>query len=76
MEHGVPTLLIAAASIDDIIAINGFNIIAAIPFGGDKGIGYWLITALFDILFGVLFGATCGFLMWLLPDSRQVSSCF
>jgi len=71
MEHGVPTLLIAAASIDDIIAINGFNIIAAIPFGGDKGIGYWLITALFDILFGVLFGATCGFLMWLLPDSRQ-----
>ena len=71
MEHGVPTLLIAAASIDDIIAINGFNIIAAIPFG-EEGIGYWLLTALFDVLFGVLFGCACGFLMWVFPDPRQV----
>lgn len=30
--HGVPTLCMAAASIDDIIAINGFNIVLTITF--------------------------------------------
>ena len=72
MEHGVPTLLIAAAIIDDVIAINGFNIISAIPFREETAV-YWLLTSFFDILFGVAFGCVCGFLMWVFPDPRQVT---
>lgn len=71
MEHGVPTLLIAAASIDDIIAINGFNIIAVIPFAESSDIGPVLLTALSNICLGLVIGGVLGAAMWLLPDSRQ-----
>ncbi|XP_078489713.1 sodium/hydrogen exchanger 9B2-like [Ciona intestinalis] len=70
VAHGVPTLLMAAASIDDIIAINGFNILLTIPFS-DGGIGYDILTACFEVFFGIIFGLFCGLLMWFFPDPRQ-----
>ncbi|XP_076822414.1 sodium/hydrogen exchanger 9B2-like [Clavelina lepadiformis] len=70
VAHGVPTLLMAAASIDDIIAINGFNIILTVTFS-TGGIGFDLLNALFEVLFGLAFGIVCGILMWIFPDPRQ-----
>jgi len=50
VAHGVPTLLMAAASIDDIIAINGFNILLTVAFssGGNRPALGKLLKSLFS----------------------------
>uniref|UniRef100_A0ACB8E948 Sodium/hydrogen exchanger 9B2 n=2 Tax=Sphaerodactylus townsendi TaxID=933632 RepID=A0ACB8E948_9SAUR len=55
VEKGIPTLLIAAGSLDDIVAITGFNIFLGMAFS--KG------STFFSLLYGVLqvvIGATAG----------------
>nr|XP_039272727.1 sodium/hydrogen exchanger 9B1-like [Styela clava] len=68
--RGVPTLCMAAASIDDIIAINGFNILLTITFS-TGGIGYDIGVAVVEICLGIILGMIAGYLMWFFPDPRQ-----
>jgi len=70
VAHGVPTLLMAAASIDDIIAINGFNIIIGFVYP-TGGIGKTIFLAVMNVIMGLVFGIVAGLLMWVFPDPRQ-----
>jgi len=70
VAHGVPTLLMAAASIDDIIAINGFNIIIGFVYPTGP-IGKTIFLAFMNVIFGFIFGIVAGLLMWVFPDPRQ-----
>ena len=38
MKKGIPSLVIAAASVDDVLAISGFTIILGVIFTGDADI--------------------------------------
>jgi hypothetical protein len=41
--QGIPTLVIAAASVDDVLAISGFGVVLGMAFSTGKDIIYILI---------------------------------
>ncbi|KAL2780672.1 sodium/hydrogen exchanger 9B1 isoform 2, partial [Daubentonia madagascariensis] len=70
IEKGIPTLLIAASSLDDIVAITGFNTCMSIVFSAGGIIGN-VLSSLRDILVGVLAGTVLGFFVQYFPSGDQ-----
>ncbi|XP_028347940.1 sodium/hydrogen exchanger 9B1 isoform X2 [Physeter macrocephalus] len=68
-EKGIPTLLIAASSLDDIVAITGFNTSLSIIFSG--GVLSNLLSAFRDVLVGVLVGIVLGMFTRYFPSRDQ-----
>ncbi len=66
VDKGIPTLVIAAASIDDVIAISGFGVALGIAFSQGN-----LVLTIFkgplEALAGVLYGIVLGILCWYIP---------
>ncbi|XP_063713535.1 sodium/hydrogen exchanger 9B2-like [Symsagittifera roscoffensis] len=75
VDQGVPTLIIAAASIDDIIAISAFSIVLSITFG-DHSSGIWLelLRAPLEVILGVGASLLVGIVLWYVPppDKNEV----
>lgn len=46
-EQGIPTLVIAAASIDDVLAITGFTVLLGVVFSQ----GQWKVMALLVLVY-------------------------
>ncbi|XP_064601506.1 sodium/hydrogen exchanger 9B2-like [Liolophura sinensis] len=70
MDKGIPTLVIAAASVDDVLAITGFGVVLAIAFStGD------LVLTIFkgplEALLGVVYGIVLGVIAWYIPHKEQ-----
>merc|ERR1719322_1086551 len=67
VDKGIPTLVIAAASVDDVLAISGFTILLGITFKPDQD----LLTVVFqgpkEAIIGLLFGIGWAFLSILFP---------
>lgn len=70
---GIPTLVIAASSIDDVIAITGFALVFAVVFA-EGNIAWIIAMAPIELLIGIVTGLLCGVVLWLLPSREQV--CF
>ncbi|CAK7316283.1 Sodium/hydrogen exchanger 9B1 [Vulpes lagopus] len=70
IKKGIPTLLIAASSMDDIIAITGFNTCLSIVFSSG-GILKNVLVSFRDILIGVLAGAILGIFLQYFPSEDQ-----
>ena len=74
----VPTIILAGASVDDVIAITIFGVFAGLAAGGSVDLGYLLLGVPAGILLGAAIGAAIGFfLVWLfkryqLHDARKV----
>ena len=67
--------MIAAASMDDVLAISCFTIILGITFtGGDTGLAMLLLHAPLEILVAVVFGLAWGLLVTYLPPQPSPSS--
>mmetsp|Transcript_22660 Transcript_22660/g.42595 ORF Transcript_22660/g.42595 Transcript_22660/m.42595 type:complete len:699 (+) Transcript_22660:104-2200(+) len=63
INKGIPSLVVAAASFDDVVAISGFSIAVsfAIPsHGEDHSMAMTLMHGPLEIIFGVLLGFTGG----------------
>ena len=74
-HQGIPSLVIAAASMDDVLAISCFTIILGITFsGGDTGLAMLLLHAPLEILVAVVFGLAWGLLVTYLPPQPSPSS--
>ncbi|XP_033712715.1 sodium/hydrogen exchanger 9B1 isoform X3 [Tursiops truncatus] len=69
-EKGIPTLLIAASSLDDIVAISGFNTCLSIVFSSG-GVLSNLLSAFRDVLVGVLVGIVLGMFTRYFPSRDQ-----
>ncbi|XP_044537565.1 sodium/hydrogen exchanger 9B1-like [Gracilinanus agilis] len=70
VKKGIPTLLIAASSFDDILAITGFNTFLNITFS--KGPVYkTVLKGLCETLAGMLIGAAMGFFCRYFPSKDQ-----
>lgn len=68
-KKGIPTLVIAAASVDDIIAITGFTIMLSITLS--EGSWIWsLAKGFLEPLAGFIFGVTCGGILWYIPSDN------
>ncbi|XP_053414665.1 sodium/hydrogen exchanger 9B1 isoform X1 [Nycticebus coucang] len=70
IEKGIPTLLMAASSFDDIVAITGFNTCMSIVFS-TGGVINNVLSSLRDVLIGVLAGTVLGFFVQYFPSGDQ-----
>ncbi|XP_039076745.1 sodium/hydrogen exchanger 9B1 isoform X2 [Hyaena hyaena] len=70
IKKGIPTLLIAASSMDDIIAITGFSTCMSIAFSSG-GILKTVLSSFRDIIIGVLAGAILGTFVRYFPSEDQ-----
>uniref|UniRef100_A0A1I8AI17 Na_H_Exchanger domain-containing protein n=1 Tax=Steinernema glaseri TaxID=37863 RepID=A0A1I8AI17_9BILA len=75
VRAGVPTLVTAAASIDDVYAITCFSLALSMAMNpGDHslwGTVFSIVRAPVEVLFGVVFGVLGGALLWVLPSPNS-----
>nr|KAF6388935.1 solute carrier family 9 member B1 [Myotis myotis] len=72
VEKGIPTLLMAASSVDDILAITGFSIFMSMVFS-TGGILHDLLTSFRDVILGVLLGTFWGICLRYFPSEDQTN---
>ncbi|KAM4834377.1 sodium/hydrogen exchanger 9B1 isoform 2-T2 [Thomomys bottae] len=70
VEKGIPTLLVAASSLDDIVAITGFNIFLSLVFSTGTVIQN-LLSSLREIFIGILIGVILGYFIHYFPSTDQ-----
>ena len=77
-NKGIPTLILAGASIDDVFAITIFSTFLGLYSGGNVNIGVKILGIPISIILGILAGAIVGFVMiWLfkkynIRDTKKV----
>ncbi|XP_015778740.1 PREDICTED: mitochondrial sodium/hydrogen exchanger 9B2-like [Acropora digitifera] len=73
VKQGIPTLVMAASSFDDVIAISLFGVFLGIAFS--KGnLVFNIFRGPIELLMGVVFGSLVGLLCWFLPNKMEVLS--
>ena len=72
VAKGIPTLVIAAASVDDVLAISGFGVLLGMNFS--QGSLVWQIfKGPLEVLMGLAYGGFFGLLCWILPNKHHQS---
>lgn len=77
-KKGVPTLILAGASIDDVFAITVFSAFLGLYSGSEMKIGIQLLSIPFSIILGIMAGLIIGFLLinifkrYNIPDIKKV----
>nr|XP_056711806.1 sodium/hydrogen exchanger 9B2-like [Euleptes europaea] len=72
VDKGVPTLLMAAGSFDDILAITGFNTCLGIAFSTGSTL-FSVLRGLLEVAIGVAAGGLLGIFVRYFPSKDQVS---
>ncbi len=81
-DKAIPTMILAAAALDDVIAISFFSMFVGLYFGTRMNVGMQLISMPLSIFFGIAAGAVSGsVLVWIfkkfhLRDSKKVLIIF
>ncbi|XP_050417682.1 sodium/hydrogen exchanger 9B2 [Patella vulgata] len=70
VDEGIPTLLIAACSVNDVIAISGFGIVLGMSFSNANLI-YNIFHGPLELVIGVAFGVFAGLLFWFIPNKNS-----
>nr|XP_044622469.1 sodium/hydrogen exchanger 9B2-like isoform X4 [Equus asinus] len=70
VEKGVPTLLMAAGSFDDILATTGFNTCLGMAFSTGSTV-FNVLRGILEVVIGVAAGALLGFFIQYFPSSDQ-----
>ncbi|XP_040567434.1 sodium/hydrogen exchanger 9B2 [Lepeophtheirus salmonis] len=68
VEKGIPTLVIAAASIDDVLAISGFTLCTAIIFKPSSNIQNIILQVPLEVFIGILAGLIWGIICIFIPS--------
>ncbi|GFY60750.1 hypothetical protein TNIN_92671 [Trichonephila inaurata madagascariensis] len=69
LEAGIPTLLMAAVSLDNITALTGFIVTFSI-ITSNENLTWTLITRPLEPFIGLLFGTIMGVILWYLPSEN------
>ncbi|KAG5848356.1 hypothetical protein ANANG_G00097620 [Anguilla anguilla] len=72
VEQGVPTLLMAAGSFDDVLAITGFTTCVGVAFATGST-GYNLLRGVLEVVGGIVAGLMLGFFIRFFPSKDQKS---
>ncbi|XP_048366193.1 sodium/hydrogen exchanger 9B2 isoform X2 [Sphaerodactylus townsendi] len=72
VEKGVPTLLMAAGSFDDILSITGFNTCLGIAFSTGSTV-FSILRGFLEVAIGVAAGGLLGIFVRYFPSKDQVS---
>ncbi|XP_016079087.1 PREDICTED: mitochondrial sodium/hydrogen exchanger 9B2 isoform X1 [Miniopterus natalensis] len=70
VEKGIPTLLMAAGSFDDILAITGFNTCLGMAFSTGSTV-FNVFRGVLEVVIGVATGSLLGFFIQYFPSSDQ-----
>ncbi|XP_008057782.1 sodium/hydrogen exchanger 9B2 isoform X2 [Carlito syrichta] len=70
VEKGIPTLLMAAGSFDDILAITGFNTCLGMAFSTGSTV-FNVLRGVLEVVIGVATGSLLGFFIQYFPSSDQ-----
>ncbi|XP_048189455.1 sodium/hydrogen exchanger 9B2 isoform X2 [Perognathus longimembris pacificus] len=70
VEKGVPTLLMAAGSFDDILAITGFNTCLGMAFSTGSTV-FNVLRGILEVVIGVATGVFLGFFIQFFPSTDQ-----
>ncbi|XP_077611834.1 sodium/hydrogen exchanger 9B2 isoform X4 [Crocuta crocuta] len=70
VEKGVPTLLMAAGSFDDILAITGFNTCLGMAFSTGSTV-FNVLRGILEVVIGMATGSLLGFFIQYFPSSDQ-----
>ena len=73
VDKGIPTLVIAAASIDDVLAISCFTILLGITFNSSGNLALAILQGPLEALAGIAFGLAWGALVIFLPPKPKPS---
>ena len=75
VAKGIPTLVIAACSADDVVAISGFGIFLGLTFSVGAPLWKLILHGPIEVVMGVTFGVFWGFLAQWIPnkDHRHVA---
>ena len=68
VAKGIPTLVIAACSADDVVAISGFGIFLGLTFSKGKPLWQLILHGPIEVVMGVSFGVLWGFLAQWIPN--------
>ena len=74
VDKGIPTLVIAAASVDDVLAISCFTILLGITFNSSGNLALAILQGPLEALAGIAFGLAWGALVIFLPPQPRPSS--
>ncbi|XP_062598596.1 sodium/hydrogen exchanger 9B2-like [Saccostrea cucullata] len=75
LDKGIPTLVIAAASIDDVVCISGFGIALGIAFStGDLALT--IARGPLEAMLGVAYGVVLGLFLWIIPAKDSSNLIF
>ncbi|RWS31925.1 mitochondrial sodium/hydrogen exchanger 9B2-like protein [Leptotrombidium deliense] len=67
-DKGIPTLIMAASSLDDIVAITGFGIALSIALSMMTSLLWNLLKAPLEAFCGIFFGAAVGCILIIIPS--------
>ncbi|XP_053559477.1 sodium/hydrogen exchanger 9B2 [Bombina bombina] len=70
VDKGIPTLLMAAGSFDDILAITGFNTCLGMAFSSGSTLNN-IIRGVLEVVVGVVSGLVLGFFLKYFPSKDQ-----
>ena len=74
MAKGIPTLVIAAASVDDVLAISCFTILLGITFNPSNDLASVVLQGPLEAFIGLVWGVAWGGLAVYLPPAPQPST--
>nr|XP_034314454.1 sodium/hydrogen exchanger 9B2 [Crassostrea gigas] len=74
LDKGIPTLVIAAATIDDVFNITGFGVLLGIVFSQGE-LALTIAKGPLEMLLGIVYGLVFGVFLWYFPskDNDNVS---
>ncbi|CAG0879823.1 unnamed protein product [Cyprideis torosa] len=70
VDEGVPVLLIAASSIDDVLAISCFGILFGSTFASED-ITHTIVAGPLEVLMGLSVGGIFGVILWIIPAKDE-----
>ncbi|VDP74551.1 unnamed protein product [Echinostoma caproni] len=70
VAEGIPTLVVAASSLDDVLAITGFGVALAVALSTGENLAATLFWGPAEALCGAAFGASVGSLLCLFPPPK------
>jgi NhaP-type Na+/H+ or K+/H+ antiporter len=76
VEKGIPTLVIAASSADDVVAISGFGIFLGLTFFQDASMVQLMMHGPIEVLLGVSFGTIWGLMAQWIPHKQHRNVTF
>ncbi|XP_048578622.1 sodium/hydrogen exchanger 9B2 isoform X3 [Nematostella vectensis] len=72
VEQGIPTLVMAASSCDDVLAISLFGVFVGIAFS--KGNLYFnIFRGPIELIMGIVIGILVGVVCWYLPNNQETN---